>query len=337
MPFDPAPSPFGRPATRLARFFGRFFQGTPSGGSLGAFQLRSELALLKNSVARLNSEFGRRDVKSVKDLVGTVTRRDFEAAVRERIHTVPLPDGTVLCRILGRYKMYVDAADHAVAPHLMLEGYWQYWVTAFICRNLNRGETAYDLEAGYGYYTLLLSELVGPEGRVVALEFNPWLHTLLRRNLALNGRDSQVVCHRLVAAKQAVAALEMPASLLGPVQAPNAAIFQRRGSQRSCVAPAMTLDGLEPDSADFIHISATLLEQGVLEGMAGLIQRSPSLRILLEFDAKRCRDPEKTLALLEARYPLRFIDSDSYAKPISREAILAGPTLTLFLSKLEPA
>jgi len=320
------------------RFLGRLLgQASTSAQASGLFQMRTELALLQSSVAKLNSAYGRRDVASVKALLASTNRRDFEAAVRDRIHTVPLPDGTVLCRVLGRYKLYVDANDNSLAPHLMLEGYWQYWITAFLCRNLNRGETAYDLEAGYGYYTLLMSELVGPEGRVVALEFNPWLHTLLRRNLALNGRDSQVVCHRLVAAKQAVAALEMPASLLGPVQAPNAAIFQRRGSQRSCVAPAMTLDGLEPDSADFIHISATLLEQGVLEGMAGLIQRSPSLRILLEFDAKRCRDPEKTLALLEARYPLRFIDSDSYAKPISREAILAGPTLTLFLSKLEPA
>jgi hypothetical protein len=82
--------------------------------------LRSEVARLSATVTKLNTAFGRRDVASVKALLESASRRDFEAAVRDRTHTVPLPDGTVLCRVLGRYKMYVDAADTSLAPHLML-------------------------------------------------------------------------------------------------------------------------------------------------------------------------------------------------------------------------
>jgi FkbM family methyltransferase len=291
---------------------------------------------LQASVTQLNSAFSRRDVASVKALLENTQRSDFEAAVRDRIHTVTLPDGTVLCRVLGRYKMYVDAADTSLAPHLMLEGFWQYWVTAFLCRNLDQGETVYDLEAGYGYYALLLSELVGAEGRLVALEYNPWLFQLLRRNLALNGRNNIVVTHRIVAASQATAAKELLVSLAGPSTTTNQAVQFRRGNATSCIAPAMTLDGLEPGSADLVLVSAMSLQQGALEGMQGLMDRSPALRIILEFVADRCPSPRETLESLSARFPLRFIDVDSRAKPVTIERILEVGHLSLFLSRNEP-
>jgi FkbM family methyltransferase len=312
--------------------------GTSSseGGTQGLFHLRSEVARLQASVTQLNSAFGRRDVASVKALLESAQRSDFEAAVRDRIHTVPLPDGTVLCRVLGRYKIYVDAADTALAPHLMLEGFWQYWITAFLCRNLDQGETAYDLDAGYGYFSLLMSELVGAEGRVVALEYNPWLFQLLRRNVTLNGRDSIVVTHRIVASSEAAAARELPVLLAGPSTSTSQAVQFRRGSATSCMAPAMTLDGLEPDSADLVLVSAMALQQGALQGMQGLMDRSPSLRIILEFVAARCPSPRDTLESLAARFPLRFIDVDSRAKPVTIERILEVGHLSLFLSRNEP-
>jgi hypothetical protein len=310
--------------------------GAPGASAQGLFHLRSEVARLQASVKRLNSASGRRDITSVKALMESAYRRDFEAAVRDRIHTVPLPDGTVLCRVLGRYKMYVDATDTALAPHLMLEGFWRYWITAFLCRNLDRGETAYDLEAGYGYFTLLMSELVGEQGRVVAMEYNPWLFQLLRRNLALNGRDDIVVTHRLLAAGRAAAAQELPAQLLGPVNGASQSVQYRRSAATVCVAPTMTMDGLEQGSADLVLISTLALEQGVFMGMKGLMDRSPSLKVILEFAADRCANPQETLNALAARYPLRYIDHDGRAKPITVEKILEQGSLSLFLSQTEP-
>ena len=311
-------------------------KGSPDGSAHGLLHLRSEVARLSASVTKFNTAFGRRDIASVKALLESAHRRDFEAAVRDRIHTVPLPDGTVLCRALGRYKMYVDAADTSLAPHLMLEGFWQYWITAFLCRNLDPGETAYDLEAGYGYYSLLMSELVGAQGRVVALEYNPWLFHLLRRNLSLNGRDNIVVTHRIMAGGKAAAARELPANLMGPSTVSHQGLQFRRESVASCVAPIMTLDGLERGSADLVFVSATALEQGALQGMQGLMDRSPSLRLILQFSIQRCPNPQETLLALADRFPLRFIDSDARAKPITIEKILEMGSLSLFLSQTEP-
>ena len=327
------PRPPGFLRKLIARMTGKELS---DGSAHGLMHLRSEVARLSATVTKLNTAFGMRDIASVKALLESASRRDFEAAVRDRTHTVPLPDGTVLCRVLGRYKIYVDAADTSLAPHLMLEGFWQYWITAFLCRNLDRGETAYDLEAGYGYYSLLMSELVAAQGRVVALEYNPWLFGLLRRNLALNGRDETVVTHRLSIANKAAAAKELPVRLIGPSIGNTQAVQFRHSSDTSCIAPAMTMDGLEQGSADLVLISATALEQGALHGMQGLMDRSPSLKIILEFDADRCANPQETLNGLAVRYPLRFIDDDGRAKPTTIEAILERGNLTLFLSLLEP-
>jgi hypothetical protein len=159
---------------------------------------------------------------------------------------------------------------------------------------------------------------------------------LLRRNLTLNGRNNIVVTHRIIAASQAKAAKELLVSLAGPSTTTNQAVQFRRGNATSCIAPAMTLDGLEPGSADLVLVSAMSLQQGALEGMQGLMDRSPSLRIILEFVANRCPNARETLESLAARFPLRFIDFDSRAKPVTIERILEVGHLSLFLSRNEP-
>jgi hypothetical protein len=98
----------------------------------------------------------------------------------------------------------------------------------------------------------------------------------------------------------------------------------------------MTLDGLEPGSADLVLVSALALEEGALQGMEGVMDRSPSLRIILDFVTDRCANPRDTLESLATRFPLRFIDIDGRAKPITIERILEVGNLILFLSRNEP-
>jgi FkbM family methyltransferase len=59
----------------------------------------------------------------------------------------------------------------------------------FLC---SPGNVALDVGANIGYFTLLLSRLVGDDGRVVAFEPTEHYGNLLRRNLAENGVSN---CH----------------------------------------------------------------------------------------------------------------------------------------------
>lgn len=301
------------------------------------FRMRGELAVLRAEVEAVHAAIGRRDIATLEELLREGNRRQIEALIRDRTQTVPLPDGSVLCRVLGRFKMFTDAADGGMAPHLLLDGYWEYWITEFLCRNLARGETAYDVGAIYGYYSILLADLVGPGGRVVALEPNPWLHWLLRRNIAVNGLGGTVSIHRLAAAEAKHDSIRVPAILVGPFAGPYANWFTFEEGRAGCPAPAVALQDLEPGSVDFLRIGVASAADRIVAGMGGLMDRSPGLRILLEFDANRCQEAPALLAALSARYPLRFIDGDSLAKPCTAEELLTQRRVaTLYLSRVEP-
>jgi FkbM family methyltransferase len=233
--------------------------------------------------------------------------------------------------------MFTDSADGGIAPHLLLDGYWEYWVTEFVCRNVARGETAMDVGAVYGYYTILLADLVGTEGRVVALEPNPWLHWLLQRNVVVNGLDSIVTVQRVAAIDASRDPVAVPALLTGPAGGPFTDRFTVEDNRRVCAAPGKSLQDLEPGSVDFLRIGCAASADVIVSGLPGLIDRSPKLRILLELDADRCRDAPAMLAALAARFPLRFVDGDSRAKTCTIDDLLKHRRVaTLFLSNSEP-
>ncbi|MBR0672115.1 class I SAM-dependent methyltransferase [Neoroseomonas soli] len=299
--------------------------------------MRGELAVLRAEIEAMHAAVGRRDIATLEELLREGNRRQIEALIRDRTQTVPLPDGSVLCRVLGRFKMFTDANDGGMAPHLLLDGYWEYWVTEFLCRNLARGETAYDIGAIYGYYSILLADLVGSEGRVVALEPNSWLNWLLRRNISVNGLGGTVAIHRLAAAEAKHDSVRVPAILTGPFTGPFANWFTFEEGRATCPAPAVALQDLEAGSVDFVRIGIASAADRVVAGMAGLMDRSPGMRILMEFDANRCQEAPALLATLAARYPLRFIDGDSIAKPCTAEELLTQRRVaTLYLSRIEP-
>ena len=301
------------------------------------FRIRGELSVLRAEVEAMHAGLGRRDIATLDELLRAGNRRQVEALIRDRTQTVPLPDGSVLCRTLGRFKMFTDAADGGIAPHLLLDGYWEYWVTQFLCRNIARGETAVDVGAIYGYYTILMADLVGPEGRVVALEPNPWLHWLLLRNVRLNGLGGIVTLHRMAAAETSHESLRLRAVLTGPAGGRFAGAFTAEAGWPSFVAPAITLQELETGGVDLLRIGCAGVSASVFAGMGGLLDRSPKLRILLDFDARRTAEAPALLAALSARYPLRFIDGDSRAKACTADELLNHRQVaTLYLSSVDP-
>jgi FkbM family methyltransferase len=301
------------------------------------FRMRGELAAVRAELEAMHAAMGRRDIATLEELFRGGNRRQVEALIRDRTQNIPLPDGSVLCRTLGRFKMFADAGDGGIAPHLLLDGYWEYWITEFVCRNVARGETAYDIGAIYGYYTTVLADLVGPAGRVVAFEPNPWLHWLLQRNIAVNGLGDVVAIHRLAAAEAARDSLRVPALLTGPFHGQHANWFTFEKGRAGAPAPAVALQDFEPGSVDFLRIGVATAADAIVAGLGGLLDRSPNLRILLEFDANRCREAPALLAALSARYPLHYVDGDSRAKPCTAEQLLGERRVaTLYLSRMEP-
>ncbi len=114
-------------------------------------------------------------------------RADNESAIRARARPVYLGGHSAIARVLGRYRMFVDTRDLSISVHLLTEGYWEMWVTEAMLAVIKPGMTVLDIGANLGYFTLLMADLVGPDGRVLAFEPNPEMAGCLRQSLAVNG------------------------------------------------------------------------------------------------------------------------------------------------------
>lgn len=267
---------------------------------------------------------------SVEMLRAPPDRTWLEAAIRVRCRAVPLRADLLLCRILGRYKFHVDPLDQGLAPHLLLDGYWEYWVTEHVCQHCLPGMVAVDVGANTGYYAVLMADLVGEAGHLHAIEPGVGLLRLLDRNLCINGFSARSTIHAVAAgagpgnAVLRSTATEPKNGYVVPMGFPAPP-----GIDEQPVA-ILPLDDLV-ERADILKIDVEGAEEQVWAGMQRLLDRSPKARILLEFNAGRCHDAAGLLHDIAERYPLRFLDFDAVVKPADPAVLLDDPQDTMLL------
>lgn len=78
------------------------------------------------------------------------------------------------------YQNTLLALDPARGVNIGMPGAHAYWLSG---TGVREGETVLQIGAGTGYYTAILAELAGPEGRVYAYEIDERLAGLARENL----------------------------------------------------------------------------------------------------------------------------------------------------------
>lgn len=267
--------------------------------------------------------------------IAELGRGPFEDACRAAASPLYLGDGQAICRIVGRYKLYLSTRDDGFSANVLLDGYWESWLTRFIARRVRAGQTVVDVGANYGYYTLLLADLVGPGGRVHAIEPNPEVAELLRRSVLLNGFAGRTDVHDLAAgAGSGVARLLIP-----PREPKNAAVLAPGASAPAGVAcrdvPVAALDELLADTGriDFLKIDAEGAEEAIVDGMAAILATRPAM--VLEFNTARYADAGAFLERLLRLYgSLRYVDYEGQAAPVSPERVLSehpGEDWLLFL------
>ncbi|WP_203072995.1 FkbM family methyltransferase [Falsiroseomonas ponticola] len=254
-----------------------------------------------------------------------LSRTVLENASRIRCQAVQVDPSTVLCRVLGRYKMMVDGRDVALAPHLMLDGYWEMWTTEFMLRTVKPGMVVLDVGANLGYFSILMAELVGAEGRLIAVEPNPRLAQLAERNLALNGFWHQSRVERVAAGDASGQALAFRFLTSDPkngrlVKAGGA--VPDDGDTVEIAVPGMRIDDLVTGRVDFIKIDVEGAEEQAWAGLTRVLDANSDIIVLMEFNALRCRAAEATLADIAARFPLRELGLDGQVHQVAPPAIL---------------
>jgi FkbM family methyltransferase len=247
-----------------------------------------------------------------------------ESAIRKLCSTVYLGDETILCRVLGRYKMFVDSTDVGLSSHLMLDGYWEMWLTEVLANVVRPGMVAVDIGANLGYFTMLMADLVGPSGSVHAFEPNPAMATRLIKSAEVNGFRPRVslYCDPLGSENRRELFLKIPrAEPKNAHLTPHASDGARPVRLRRLDSYPALLD------ADVIKIDVEGAEWDIWRGMAGLLERRDKpLTIFLEFNPIRYDDPAAFLDEIEAHgFSLGDVHLTAGVRVRTREQILAAP------------
>jgi FkbM family methyltransferase len=289
-------------------------------------------------VGRLSSVF-RSDFKrdgaplcEVEDL-SAERRTENQNRMRQLCHAAYLGDHTALCRMLGRFKLYVDTRDIGIAPHLMLDGFWEMWVTEVIAAMVRPGMVVADIGANLGYFTVLMAQLVGRTGHVHAFEPNPRMVDLLHRSLEVNGFSQHVSLHQvgLCAENGTDLALIIP-----PGEPKNAHIVSLGEvlPEHGVRVPGVRLDSrAEWAKIEFAKIDVEGAEQLIWAGSQGLLDNRTLKTVILEFTPGRYADPGDFLDRLTAPgFTLSRIDYHVGIEPITKQDVLArDPTVDIML------
>ncbi len=290
------------------------------------FAKSNSLTLPLKQDSALGGEF---DIDRLRD---RTKRLDNIGELRRRAIAVPMSDGMVLCRTLGKYKHYVSKSDVGLSPFLILDGFFEYFITEFVVRNVSRGMTVIDLGANYGYYTLLMADLVGQHGKVYAFEPNPAAISALGRSLSANNYDRRVVIDRRAVWNRSE---ERVTFHVPELAATTARVVWPLDSRLPPSDPGaldadtetvgtVALDDLPLEGVSFIKADIEGAEERLWQGGRRFFGKNPDVIFLLEFNRTRCQDPRSTLEDMTTMFSLRYLDGESNVRDVTPEQVLSS-------------
>lgn len=270
------------------------------------------------------------DEFDITDLRVRSKRRTNIARLGRSTRAVAVANGNILCTTLGKYKQYVSQADSGFSPFVLMDGFYEYFITEFVARNVREGMTVIDIGANYGYYTLLMADLVGDAGRVYAFEPNPLAAEALAASLRVNGFDRRVAIDRRaiwdaggdIIKFHVPAAAATNARVVWPLDGRLPASDPGIPDAGEMTIETVALDDLPLGNVAFIKADIEGAEERLWHGSKNFLRRNPDLTLLLEFNASRCEDAQATLRDMAAIFPLRYLDGQSIVKPVEIADIL---------------
>ncbi len=224
----------------------------------------------------------------------------MEVWCRSRTQQAYLGKHIALARVLGDLLMYVDTRDLSLTPHLLMNGFWEMWVTQAICNYVKPGMRSADVGANCGYYTLLLAELVGQKGFVCGIEPQAELCALLRRSIEVSGfgRQAQVESVAVADLPIGIATLYTYESHLGSASVRPGKHAHHEVSSVGCAR--MDDLGFDVQGLDFVKIDVQGSELEVLRGMKRTLEKSKKIAIAMEFTPSDHEDPGAALSEIES-------------------------------------
>jgi FkbM family methyltransferase len=181
------------------------------------------------------------------------------------------------CEVLG-HQMELDERD---SLGLLWNGCFEPFETDFVSASVKKGDVVLDVGANIGYYTLQFARLVGESGRVFAFEPDPTNFSLLRRNVQRNGYRNVELIQKAVTAQSGAIQLYLCEENRGDHRA-----YDSHDGRPSITIESVSLDDYFKDydgRIDLIKMDIQGSEGGALRGMAGILSKHSTIKLLTEF------------------------------------------------------
>lgn len=235
-------------------------------------------------------------------------------------------DSDAVARVLDGPELVVDPRDKSIAEHLLVCGFWEWWISQAIADCMRPGTICVDVGANAGYFAALFCSLGA--ARTIAIEPHPELARRLRQSAARNGWTGVEVVEAAVGDHAGHTELLVhSADNLGGSCVVDVA---RPGS---ITVPLRTLDQVLGDLAPIqvLKMDCEGSEPRIWRGMRGVLDRNPDLHVFAEVTVNTEAAP--WLAEVAREFPLRFVDYDGSLQPLDVTALVDRPLWMVYLHR----
>jgi len=251
-------------------------------------------------------------ITALNQRLDEITRLVLETRQLVGPFAVPFPDGSLLTQTIHGVKYFIDPNDLIIAPQMVVYRQWESDISHLFRALCRPDSVVVDVGANFGYFSVLAANLIGTggSGQVIAVEPNPKLCDLLRRNRDINWSIAPLTLHEMALGEaEAELALHIPRE-----RGANASLSAPEGlACDTIMVNVRPLDKVLPPglAVDLMKIDVEGHEATVLRGAREVIARSPDLHLILEWSPRQMKAagiaPRDVLALLEGFVPHRIV------------------------------
>lgn len=175
---------------------------------------------------------------------------------------------SIIAKVLN-YKLYLNPDDQGISRELYMYGVHEPITTRLIYKEIKPGMHIIDIGANLGYYAIMEGLLVGPSGRVLAIEPYPQSQKILKENVRLNSLEKTVVTEQC-----AIGDANTTARLYICERANWNCLTPLKEAVSSIDVDVKTLDSINPfDRVDFLRMDVEGYEIKVIKGMSSVLRQ----------------------------------------------------------------
>lgn len=211
-----------------------------------------------------------------------------------------------------RIKTFWDGKINIILPesvsiNIWRNGFAESDVSYYLLKYLNKGETFIDIGAHFGFYSLLASDIVGQEGRVLSFEPTTSTFNQLSKNIT-NSNNDNIKIYNLAAFNLKT---EMEFNDYGIIHSSFNSFFANRGEKnlecrkvkvRAVIVDDFLEENLPGGRINLVKIDAESSEFQVLTGLQNTIQKYHPVIILEvgDFSIRGSKNSRELIELIES-------------------------------------